>query len=153
MCYKSQWVWKPKNFENRDQVVPFREKHKASFRDFSQVQDAWTKVKLLRPVWLLGTPWTVAHQAPPSIGFSRQEYRGGLPFPSPRDLPTQESNWGLLHYRQILYQLSYERSLQDTWDHHKNHTEDELTVNVYKPYEKTCKEEKVTDGGNGSFLS
>ena len=32
-------------------------------------------------------PWTVAHQAPPSIGFSRQEYWSGLPFPSPGDLP------------------------------------------------------------------
>ena len=32
-------------------------------------------------------PWTVAHQAPPSMEFSRQEYWSGLPFPSPRDLP------------------------------------------------------------------
>ena len=35
----------------------------------------------------LTTPWTVAHQAPLSIGFSRQEYWSGLPFPSPWDLP------------------------------------------------------------------
>ena len=34
------------------------------------------------------TTWTVAHQAPLSIGFSRQEYQSGLPFPSPEDLPT-----------------------------------------------------------------
>ena len=33
------------------------------------------------------TPCTVAHQAPLSVGFSRQEYRSGLPFPSPGDLP------------------------------------------------------------------
>ena len=33
------------------------------------------------------TPWTVAHQAPQSMGFSRQEYWSGLPFPSPGDLP------------------------------------------------------------------
>ena len=33
------------------------------------------------------TPWTVAHQAPLSVGFPRQEYCSGLPFPSPRDLP------------------------------------------------------------------
>ena len=32
-------------------------------------------------------PWTVAHQAPPSMGFSRQEFWSGLPFPSPGDLP------------------------------------------------------------------
>ena len=35
----------------------------------------------------LATPWTVAHQAPLSIGVSRQENWGGLPFPSPGDLP------------------------------------------------------------------
>ena len=32
-------------------------------------------------------PWTAACQAPPSMGFSRQEYWSGLPFPSPGDLP------------------------------------------------------------------
>ena len=45
------------------------------------------KVKLLSGVRLFATPWTVAHQAPPSLGFSRQEYWSGLPFPSPGDLP------------------------------------------------------------------
>ena len=34
-----------------------------------------------------GTPWTVAPQAPPSMGFSRQEYWSGVPLPSPGDLP------------------------------------------------------------------
>ena len=33
------------------------------------------------------TPWTVTHQAPLSMGFPRQEYWSGLPFPSPEDLP------------------------------------------------------------------
>ena len=37
-------------------------------------------------VWLFATPWTVAHQAPPSLEFSRQYYWSGLPFPSPGDL-------------------------------------------------------------------
>ena len=45
------------------------------------------RVKLLSPVRLFETPWTVAHQAPPSREFSRQEYWSGLPFPSPGDLP------------------------------------------------------------------
>ena len=45
------------------------------------------KVKLLSRVKLFETPWTVAHQAPPSMGFSRQEYWSGLPFPSPGHLP------------------------------------------------------------------
>ena len=45
------------------------------------------KVKLLSHVRLFVTPWTIACQAPPSMGFSRQEYWSGLPFLSPRDLP------------------------------------------------------------------
>ena len=40
----------------------------------------------LSPAWLCATPWTVAHQAPLSMGFSRQEYWRGLPFPPPGDL-------------------------------------------------------------------
>ena len=45
------------------------------------------KVKLLSRVRLFATPWTVAYQAPPSIGFSRQEYWSGVPLPSPGYLP------------------------------------------------------------------
>ena len=49
--------------------------------------NAWkwkVKVKLLSYVRLLATPWTAAHQAPPSMGFSRQEYWSGVPSPSPK---------------------------------------------------------------------
>ena len=45
------------------------------------------KVKSLSRVRLFAIPWTVAYQAPLSMGFSRQEYWSGLPFPSPGDLP------------------------------------------------------------------
>ena len=45
------------------------------------------KVKSLSRARLFVTPWTVAHQAPLSMRFSRQEYWTGLPFPSPGDLP------------------------------------------------------------------
>ena len=44
-------------------------------------------VKSLSCVQLYATPWTVACQVPPSMGFSRQDYWSGLPFPSPGDLP------------------------------------------------------------------
>ena len=44
-------------------------------------------MKSLSRVRLFATQWTVAHQAPPSMGFSRQEYWSGVPFPSPGDLP------------------------------------------------------------------
>jgi len=45
-------------------------------------------VKSLSRVRLFATPWTVAHEALPSIEFSRQEFWSGLPFPSPGDLPS-----------------------------------------------------------------
>ena len=53
-------------------------------KNFKKVK---VKVKSLSPVQLFATPWTVGYQAPPSMGFSRQEYWSGLPFLSPGDLP------------------------------------------------------------------
>ena len=52
------------------------------------------KVKSLSRVRLFATPWTVIYQAPWSMGFSRQEYWSGLPFPSPGDLPNPGSEPG-----------------------------------------------------------
>ena len=59
-----------------------------AFKGQSRVRDPdgwlhclkWSEVKLLSHVQLFATPWTVAYQAPPSVGFSRQEYWSGLPF-------------------------------------------------------------------------
>ena len=62
-------------------------------------------------VQLFATPWTITHQAPLSVEFSRQEYWIGEPFPSPGDLPNLGSNLGLLHCRQILYHLSHQHNL------------------------------------------
>ena len=50
----------------------------------------WPKILLVNSlscVLLFVTPWTVAYQAPLSMGLSRQQYWSGLPFPSPGDLP------------------------------------------------------------------
>ena len=58
-------------------------------------------------VWLFVTPWTVAHQAALSVGFSRQEYWSGLLFSSPGIFPTQGLNPGLLDCRRVLYCLSH----------------------------------------------
>ena len=55
---------------------------------YTKINSKWIKdLKSLRCVLLFVTPWTIAHQAPPSMGSSRQEYWSGLPFPSPGDLP------------------------------------------------------------------
>ena len=50
-----------------------------------QILNHWTtrEGKSLSRVWLLATPWTATHQAPPSMGFSRQEYWSRVPLPSP----------------------------------------------------------------------
>ena len=111
--------------------------------------------QLLSHVQLFATPWTVAHQAPLSMEFSRPECQSGLPCPTPVDLPnpqiksrspalqadslpaepqgkpkntgmgslsllqwillSQESNQGLLHCGQILYQLSYHMVQKDKY--------------------------------------
>ena len=58
------------------------------------------------------TPWTVAHQAPLSMGFSRQEYWSGLPFPSLGNIAHPGSNPGLLHCRQIFWPTEPSISVQ-----------------------------------------
>ena len=61
---------------------------------FRTIKAVWYGIKKLHMracalsrVWLFATPWTVAHQAPLSMGFSRQEHWNGWPFPPPEDLP------------------------------------------------------------------
>ena len=79
----------------------------------------------------LATPRPVAHQAPLSMGFSRQEYCSRLPFPSPRESsrPRNETQvsciaGGCLHGRQILYPLSYR----------KPHTYIHTYINMYMDF-------------------
>ena len=66
--------------------APQMEEPKASYLD-STLPKVKVKVTSLSCVRLFVTPWTVAYQAPPYMGFSRQEYWSGLPFPSLGDLP------------------------------------------------------------------
>ena len=73
------------------------------------------KVKPLSRVRLLATPWTAAHQAPPSMGFSRQEYWSGVPLPSPNeDLVQPKSKID----KQIIFKntkIKHETSLMAQW--------------------------------------
>ena len=72
------------------------------------------KVKSLSRVQLFATPWTIAYQAPPAMGFFRQEYWSGLPFPSPGDLPDpriKPRSPALQADSLPLYWLSYKGSL------------------------------------------
>ena len=73
--------------------------------------NAWkwkVKRKSLSRVRLLATPWTTAHQAPPSMGFSRQEYWSGVPLPSPPcPLPTPKVYSTQVHWVHDTIQPSY----------------------------------------------
>ena len=65
--------------------------------------NAWKwkgKVKSLSCVRLLATPWTAAYQAPPSMGFSRQEYWSGVPLPSPSGQEFEKSPRDVFHTRE-----------------------------------------------------
>ena len=53
---------------------------------FSNARKWKVKVKLQSRIWLFATPWTAVYQAPPSMGFPRQEYWSGVPLPSPGHL-------------------------------------------------------------------
>ena len=69
--------------------------------------NAWkwkVKVKSLSCVRLLATPWTAAYQAPPSMGFSRQEYWSGLPLPAPM-LQKCSTIWSLPFPRGLLFRV------------------------------------------------
>ena len=59
--------------------------HQKEEEEEEEEKEEWkVKVKSLSRARLLVTPWTAAYQAPPSMGFSRQEYWSGVPLPSPR---------------------------------------------------------------------
>ena len=65
------------------------------------------KVKSLSRVWLLATPWTAAYQAPPSMGFARQEYWSGVPLPSQVAKDNQR--------RRFIYKLAQASLVSQTW--------------------------------------
>ena len=75
---------------------------------FSNARKRKVKVKSLSHVWLLAIPWTAADQAPPSMGFSRQEYWSGVPLPSPTSYSngykTKVNKWNLMKLKNFVQQ-------------------------------------------------
>ena len=93
----------------------------ASFVRFMCISmKTYEKVSVSHLVWLFVTPWTVAHQAPLSMEFSRQEYWSGLPFPSLGDLPDPGLNLGPLHCRNFTHWATG-HALYFTEDQHFTH--------------------------------
>ena len=88
--------------------------------------NAWkwkVKVKLLSHVRLLATPWTIAYQAPPSMGFSRQEYWNGLPLPSPLN------NYIMTQINIGLWEIYTKR--KDIWSFLKYNYKGDLMVRIF----------------------
>ena len=96
------------------------------------------EVKSLSRVRLFATPWTVAHQAPPSMGFSRQEY-WSYHFLLQGIFPTQGSNPGLLIADRYFYRLSHQGSPQSMgkwkvshdWAHRHTHKGSSVVVALF----------------------
>ena len=82
---------------------------------FSKAWKWKVKVKLLSCVWLFMTPWTAAYQAPPSMGFSRQEYWSGLP------LPSEAKQMSLLTLSKLLFSFHICRNYNYAWNTESTH--------------------------------
>ena len=97
------------------------------------------KGKLLSRVRLLATPWTAAYQAPPSMGFSRQEYWSGVPLPSPKLMVNRgEMLSGIDQEFEInIYTLLYIREVTNNLlCSTGNSTQYSIITNIRKEYEK-----------------
>ena len=81
---------------------------------FSSTWKWKVKVKSLRRVRLFETPWTVAHQAPPSMGFSRQEYWSGAPLSSPQGVLSRYQNSNV----PLLFNMHYQK-YREFWSEDK----------------------------------
>ena len=77
--------------------------------------NAWkwkVKGKLLSRVWLPATPWTAAYQAPPSMGFSRQDYWSEVPLPSPLQCLNRNKNCEALWTKNVACHISKQMMLR-----------------------------------------
>ena len=99
--------------------------------------NAWkwkVKVKSLSRVRFLATPWTTAYQAPPSVGFSRQEYWSGVPLPSPDWVTEQQQFRIILMYYKLIQKskLIFEDMLMIlNVKIHRNKKEGRYIMNLY----------------------
>ena len=96
---------------------------------FSNTWKWKVKVKSLSGAWLLATPWTAGYQAPPTMGFSRQQYWSGVPLPSPVVFPT-------------FFNLSLNLEIRSSWSEPQSAPSLVFANSVFD-----CKEENQSDFG------
>ena len=93
-------------------------------------------MKSLSHAWLFVTPWTAAYQAPPSVGFPRQEYWSGLPLPSPKYCTWPSNLWVFLRYRlSLMFQTHITNCLLNvsTWRSQRHFKEHNTQLNSLFP--------------------
>ena len=105
-CYLPRYLafkgMAPRSSE-KDILGPRADRWPISFAEgFIYISEGESESEVTQSCLTLCDPMDCSHQAPPSMEYSRQEYWNGLPFLYPGDLPTQGSNPGLLHCRQML---------------------------------------------------
>ena len=96
--------------------------------------NAWkwkVKVKSLSHVWLSATPWTAAYQAPPSMGFSRQEYCSGVPLPNVHSSIIY--NWQVIEQPEYPSTDEQRRKMWDTHTHTHTHTHAHIHTETWNP--------------------
>ena len=93
-CFSHVWLWDPADRSPPGSPVPGILQARTLEWGAISFSKGWNwkvKVKSFSRVQLLATPWTVANQAPLSMGFSRQEYWSGVPLPSPQHVYQYQS--------------------------------------------------------------
>ena len=98
-------------------------------------------VPVFSHVWLFVTPRTIAHQAPPSMGFSRQEYWSGLPFPSLGDLNVYletSSSQSPVSWTAFLYSFGAENIRWGWWGRRKGRQLEEKRGTIHEMSMSSC---------------
>ena len=87
MDVQGRWIWEWESIPGKENSWVKMWRPEITQHTCAQGIHVCMCIQSLSRVWLFVIPWTVAHQAPLSMGFPRQEYWRGLPFPPPGDLP------------------------------------------------------------------
>ena len=122
---------------------------------FSKAWKWKVKVKSLSHVQIFTTPWTAAYQAPLSVGFSRQEYWSGVPFPSPlprwlsgKESACQRRRWKRIWFDPWVGRIPWRRKWQSTLVFLPGKSYGQRILAGYSPW--GCKESDMTENSTAA---